>query len=171
MEQPQLECSLEDLHAESFGWALACCGRDHDDAEEVLQIAYLKVLAGRAVFDGRSSFKTWLFAVIRRTALERFRWKRTRERVMSVFRVAEYEDVAADVRLERSEMAMRLLRALSSLATRQREVLELVFYHDLTIEDAARTLGISLGTARVHYERGKKRLLKQLTEEERVAFA
>jgi RNA polymerase sigma factor (sigma-70 family) len=171
MERASLERCLEELHAESFGWALACCSRDRDDAEEVLQIAYLKVLEKRAVFDGHSSFKTWLFAVIRRTALERFRWKRTRERLTSLFRVVANEDVGADVRLERNETATRLLRALSGLATRQREVLELVFYHDLTIDDAARTLGISLGSARVHYQRGKKRLMQQLTEEERIVFA
>src|SRR5438132_14169312 len=59
---------LEGLHAESFGWALCCCRRRREDAENVLQVVYLKVLSGKAVFDGRSSFKTWLFAVIRKTA-------------------------------------------------------------------------------------------------------
>jgi DNA-directed RNA polymerase specialized sigma24 family protein len=38
-----------------------------------LQIAYLKILEGKARFDGRSSLKTWLFAIIRRTALEQRR--------------------------------------------------------------------------------------------------
>ena len=171
MDRVRLEQLIEEHHAASFGWALACCNRDYDDGEEVLQIAYLKILERRAVFDERSSFKTWLFAVIRRTALERFRWKRTRERFLSLFRVAQPDDVPADARLERNETATRLLRALATLATRQREVLELVFYHDLTIEDAARTLGISIGSARVHYERGKKRLMQRLTEEERIVFA
>jgi RNA polymerase sigma-70 factor (ECF subfamily) len=55
--------------------------------------------------------------------------------------------------------------ALATLATRQREVLELVFGHDMTIEEAARILGISLGSARVHYERGKRRLRRELGEE------
>jgi len=44
--------------------------RDADRAADVLQIAYLKVLNGKAAFDARSSFKTWLFAVIRRTAAD-----------------------------------------------------------------------------------------------------
>ena len=73
--------------------------------------------------------------------------------------------------LERSERTQRLLRALLKISTRQREVLELVFYHDMTIEEASQTLGISLGSARTHYERGKRRLFSILNEEERVAFA
>jgi len=174
MDTAELERSLEAHHAESFGWALACCNRDYADAEDVLQIAYLKVLDGRARFDGRSGFRTWLFAVIRRTALERFRWKRAYARVTALFGMDVVAAAPPEVeeRLQRSETAARLLRALSTLARRQREVLELVFYHDFTIEQSAETLGISIGSARVHYERGKKRLLERLTdEEERVAFA
>src|SRR4051794_41839968 len=64
---------LERLHAASFSWALSCCRRDREEAEEVLQASYLKVLEGRARFDERSSFKTFLFGVIRRTAAERRR--------------------------------------------------------------------------------------------------
>ena len=47
METDELRAQLEQLHASSFGWALACCRRDRSDAEEVLQIAYLKVLEER----------------------------------------------------------------------------------------------------------------------------
>lgn len=65
-----MDDELARLHADCYGWALACCGRRPADAREVLQAAYLKVLDGRAKFAGRSSFRTWLFGVIRRTAAE-----------------------------------------------------------------------------------------------------
>jgi RNA polymerase sigma-70 factor (ECF subfamily) len=54
------------------------------------------------------------------------------------------------------------VEALRTLPRRQREVLELVFYQDLTVEQAARTMGVAVGTARIHYHRGKKRLLEVL---------
>src|SRR6185312_12282842 len=70
MERAELERELERLHAACWGWALACCARDRDAAEDTLQSAYLRILSGTARFDGRSSVRTWVFGVIRRTALE-----------------------------------------------------------------------------------------------------
>ena len=65
MNAGDLERELEALHRASFGWALGCCRWDHEEAADVLQAVYLKVLEGKARFDGRSSLKTWLFATIR----------------------------------------------------------------------------------------------------------
>lgn len=159
MDRAELECELERLHAASFGWALGCCGRNRDDAEEVLQTVYLKVLDGKARFDGRSSLKTWLFAVIRRTAMahRRTRWIRS----LALLRLPSPEPPPEVDQME----TRRLVAALRRLARRQREVLELVFYHDMTIEEAGQALQISIGSARTHYTRGKKRLEALLGDE------
>jgi RNA polymerase sigma-70 factor (ECF subfamily) len=55
--------------------------------------------------------------------------------------------------------------ALRRLPARQRDLLHLVFYQDLSIGEAADVLGVSIGTARTHYERGKARLRRLLGEE------
>src|ERR1043165_2698287 len=68
MDRAELERQLQAFHAASFAWALACCDRDRSDAEDVLQTVYVKVLDGKARFNGRAAFRTWLFAVIRTTA-------------------------------------------------------------------------------------------------------
>jgi RNA polymerase sigma-70 factor (ECF subfamily) len=161
-----VEAELERHHADCFAWAMACCGRDRTEAEDVLQMSYLKVLDGRAVFARRSSLKTWLFGVIRRTASEHRRWRALRRFRSGALagRVDPSPDAATAV--ADSESAARLVGALATLTARQREVLHLVFYQDLTISEAAGVLGVSIGTARTHYERGKQRLRELLTLED-----
>lgn len=164
MDAAEIERELERLHPASFGWALACCGRRREDAEDVLQATYMKIIEGKASYGGRASLKTWLFAVIRRTAAEHRRRAVVRalslEKLLPFF--SERVDNPVVERIECREQSSELLRALAGLATRQREVLELVFYHDMTVEEAALTLKISVGSARVHYARGKNRLSRIL---------
>ena len=171
METEELKAVLEQHHASSFGWAMACCRRDPAEAEDVLQIVYLKLLEGKARFNGTASFKTWLFAVIRKTASDPRRKSLLRAVTMlkAVERGtfsdrAEYPDESA----YRAEMQSIFRRALARLPRRQREALTLVFYHELNIQEAAAVMGVSLGSARTHYERGKKRLRQLLEESEEL---
>jgi RNA polymerase sigma factor (sigma-70 family) len=170
MNRPDWETELERLHPASFRWAMACCSGDREEAREVLQTVYLNVLAGRARFDGAASARTWLFAVIRRTAAGRRRSGLVRRVLLGRWASRRSDPPAMPdphAGLEAAEHAGRLRAALASLSGRQRQVLELVFYHDLTIEQAAGVMGIGLGSARTHYERGKRSLLERLTEEGR----
>ncbi len=154
---------LESLHPDAFGWALHCCGGDHARAEDVLQNAYVKVVQQRARFDGASTFKTWWFGVIRFTAHEEFRRQRYRESLLGKL-LAHFTGDGHDPRpcparkLELDERSAELRQCLAQLPARQGEVLHLVFYQDLTLREAALVMGVGLGSASQHYERGKARL-------------
>jgi len=167
MNDLDVQRELERLHGASFGWALSCCHQRQDEAEDALHTAYLKVLEGKARFEGRSSFRTWFFGVVRHTASEqrRRRWMREilpqRWSAAHPWRSNEWENPVAT-----SGDGAGLLRgALERLPERQRQVLHLVFYQDLTVEEAAEVLEISLGSARTHFDRGKRRLREWLAPE------
>jgi RNA polymerase sigma factor (sigma-70 family) len=164
MEISELKAELEKLHSAGFGWALSCCGRNPADAEEILQTVYLKILQGKAVYRGESKLQTWLFAVIRKTAISERR--KHILRALKSIAVPDSNAVARlEVALERSEMRERFHEALARLPKRQRETLHLVFYQDLSLSEAAEVMNISVGSARRHYERGKKRLREALERE------
>lgn len=126
-------------------------------------MTYLAIVEGEARFGGQSSLRTWLFAVIRNLAGSR--WRRARRTLQTLARIASFAPHAEpftepDVPAENA----RVLDALRALPKRQHEVLDLVFYRDLSIAEAAEVLRISLGTARMHYERGKTALRERLAD-------
>jgi RNA polymerase sigma factor (sigma-70 family) len=151
VQRAELEHEIESLHPVSYTWALGCCRRNRDEAEEILQTVYVMVLDGRAVFDGRSTLKTWLFAVIRRSAIAFYRRRAIRDALLlRFFEAPRQRDMPAP--------EVGLVRALAKLPRRQREIIELVFYHDMTVDAAAAIMGVSPGSGRVHYDRAKRRL-------------
>jgi RNA polymerase sigma factor (sigma-70 family) len=164
----ELKVEIERLHPTSFGWALACCRGRRDEAEDVLQSVYLKVLSGKARFDGKSAIKTWLLAVVRKTASEQRRSRWVRQLAFARWLAgrpepAEANDAeAADLQ---SETWRYVRQAVIRLPARQRQVLHLVFYEELTVEQAAHVLGVSVGTARTHFDRGKRKLRTLLAPE------
>lgn len=165
VSETDLRANLEALHPRAYAWALRCCRDNPDGAADVLHSAYTKVLDGSARFGGKSQFGTWLFGVIYRTAREQRRrdWLR-------LLRLERWWEQGGDGGPggdidEGDDRVAALRRALTLLARRQREVLHLVFYENLTIQEAADVLKMPVGTARTHYERGKARLRTFLTQQ------
>lgn len=161
MESGELDERLKFLHKESFSWAVTCCAGNTSDAEDVLQTVYLQILQDKARYGGQAEFKTWLFSVIRNCAAKEMR----RQMIRRIFLLRQEGDrpsrpasPAPDASLERTEREHAFEQAINQLPRRQREVLHLVFYEDLTINAAAQLMGVSLGSARRHYERGKAKL-------------
>ena len=164
MESAELDERLKALHNESFSWALTCCAGNASDAEDVLQTVYLHILQEKARYGGQAEFKTWLFSVIRNQAAKEMR----RQMIRRIFLLREEgvppspsSRLSPDASLERTERESVFEQAINRLPRRQREVLHLVFYEDLTIHAAACVMGVSLGAARRHYERGKAKLRRE----------
>lgn len=155
---------LGQIHSASFGWALRCCDQNHDRASDALQTAYLRALSGSAKFEGRASVKTWFFGVIRMVSMEQ-----RRTHLRSSASAPDHEELQRKTppharAVHEHDEARVLAEALTKLSDRQREVLHLVFYEEMTLKDAAEVIGIGLGAASTHYDRGKKALVALLAE-------
>lgn len=163
MDKKTLEQQLEQLHKDSFAWALRCCFENRDTAEEILQNTYLKILEGKAKYHQKASFKTWLFSVIRFTAIDHYRAKkrkRTFALEMDHLQIANSEIHHQEITSSQS----LFLKVLHQLSPQQSQLLHLVFYQNCSIQEAADIMGIQVGTARTHYKRGKEQLKKRLVK-------
>ncbi len=154
-----IKAKLEALHTESFAWAVHCCYKDRAVAAEVLQSSYLKVLEGKAEFKEQAQFKTWLFAIIRYTAIDYYK-KAQKQKIIPLTN-QEFVITSDTDQLPQQQV---FLQGLKELSPNQNRILHLVFYQNLTIQEAAEVMNMQLGTARTHYKRGKKQLRKWLTE-------
>jgi RNA polymerase sigma factor (sigma-70 family) len=158
--------ALEAIHNQVYGWALSRCDFEHAAAEDLMQQAYVELLSGKARFDNKSSLKTFVFSVVQNLARSRFRRLSSRLRLVKQFQA---EPMAAVVETAEPGSNDGVWRAVRALPARQRDIIELVFCRDLTVEEAAAVMGVATGTGRVHYDRAKKALrerLKHLVDEE-----
>jgi RNA polymerase sigma-70 factor (ECF subfamily) len=145
-------------------------------AEEVCQDTWLAVMRGVDRFEGRSSFKTWLFRVLlnraRSSGARELRAGRadtdTVERFDANGAWAEppvpWSD-RVDDQLVAQELAARVHELLPSLPDQQRQVVVLRDIEGLEGAEVASALGISDGNQRVLLHRGRARLRELLTSE------
>ncbi|MDJ0905516.1 MAG: RNA polymerase sigma factor [Woeseiaceae bacterium] len=153
--------ALAALHGEVYGWALSRCDFNHAAAEDLVQQAYVELLSGKARFDNKSSLKTFVFSVVQNLARGRFRRLSSRLRLVRTYQ----QDVAGQT-VDHGEHHVDdgVWRAVRALPARQRDVIELVFCRDLTVEQASAVMGVTTGTGRTHYDRAKKALRDRLRD-------
>ncbi|MGH3165156.1 MAG: RNA polymerase sigma factor [Trebonia sp.] len=119
-----------------------------DLAEDLLGEVWLAALASRAAYDRSfSDAGPWLFGVAHNTLRRHWRSRPAEEPVADVSAMASGWDPWATVD-SRVDVESVLRRALTLLEPRQREILTLVTWEDLTVADAGRALGLPPGTAR-----------------------
>lgn len=159
LTEPNWKNKLQELHRESYLWSLSCCNYDKEMAKDVLQIVYLKIYDGKATFNEKSKLKTWMFSIIKFTSIDFMRKYGMRVEELNVDH-HQISDEETEPELDKANLFKKILQSLSG---QQRGVLTLSFYHDLTLEEIAPLLEISIGTVRTHYERGKENFKKHLT--------
>ena len=143
---------------------------NRDDAEDVLQEAWMKAYAHLTTFAGRASFSTWITRIAINSALMLLRRKRAHpEASMEVYDGETWSrlDVAdeaedAEELVARHESAQRLKRAICCLKPLQRKVVEIRYLGDGSLKETADLAAISIGTTKSRLSRARISLRKVL---------
>ena len=135
-----------------------------EDAEELVLDAYAEAAAG-ANYSGKSTFKTWLFSIGKKMALMRLR----KQRFTAGKSFARTEEAAdsPELGILREERNRQLYEALSQLREEYRQILILLYFEDMSREEAGRILGKSRKQVYNLADRGRAALREQL---ERMGF-
>lgn len=131
---------------------------DHHDAEDLVQAALIKVVPKWARIKDRP--EGYVRQVLARESLNRWRGRRWREVTTDVVPETTHHD---------STDRIALLEDLRRLSPRQRAVLVLRYFDDLTEADTAAALGISVGTVKSHVRDALTHLRNQRSGEEQAA--
>lgn len=146
------------------GFITARCG-DPALAEEVLQDVMLTVWEKAHTFQSRSRVKTWLLVIARNRSINATRRKRLPVvRIGEIFGLQSGDTGPAEA-LERGETRDRVQNVIQQLPVNQREVLILVFYHQLSGAEVAEVLEISEGTVKSRLHRAKESIKRLLLQE------
>ncbi|WP_428332427.1 RNA polymerase sigma factor [Novosphingobium sp.] len=133
------------------------------DAEEVAQEAFIRIWRHAGAWQpGRARFDTWLHTVVLNLCRDRLR----RRREMTGDAVPDVADQAADAEavLIETERGRAVADAIAALPERQREAILLIHYQDLSGQDAASALDISVEALESLLARGRRALRAKLAQ-------
>ena len=141
--------------------------RSHEEAEEVYEETFIRLVREQGRWEGRAALRTWLFTIAHRQCIDILRKRRVQSRAEpKLVAMAEMRSVtpSPEARAALGEEADRLEAALGMLPERHREVLLLRAIHGLTGAETAAVLGLEEGQVHSQLSYARKRLARLLEE-------
>lgn len=136
-----------------------------DLADDITQDVFLRVYRQFGTFHGGSTFKTWLFAITRRVAVDYRRTAFFRRAVLTATPESKNSQRSAEAEaLENLELTA-FWDTVLRLPRKWREVLILDGKHDLSVKEIALLLGVPEGTVKSRLSRARTRMAVLLNDE------
>jgi len=151
---------VDDYYASVVNFVCRFTGQ-RDDAHDIAQDIFLKILRAIGSYDGKASLRTWIFTIAANASRDSVRRrKRRRESIapdpeLVLVREEADSDVEGqpEARLGRSVRARTVRDAVEKLPEVHRLTVVLRFFHDLSLQEIAEICGCTIGTvgSRLHY--------------------
>ena len=167
---------LDQAHAIAFNM----CSGDHEQAQDLTQEAFLKVLKNINRFKGESEFSTWLYRIIYNTYLDTRKKRLKWGNIFSFWRIKkdtggsgkevleELPDKNMDKNplnvLQAKHFDQEIQKALHLLPEKQRIVFQLKVINEMSIKEIAKITGSAPGTVKSHLFRATRALQKTLND-------
>ena len=136
--------------------------RNEQLAEDLISEVFLDVWRQAGKFEGRSAVSTWILAITRFKALSAMRRRQDAE--LDDETAAAIEDTSDDPEeaVQKKDKGEALRRCLTALSAEHREIVDLVYYHEKSVEEVARIVGIPENTVKTRLFYARKKLAELL---------
>jgi len=160
-------------HRESIFRIVQRILRNREDAEDVVQAAFLHALRNLSSFQGRARFSSWLTRIAINTAFMHLRTSRHRTRETSIDEMTQGHESGHIVDLVEkrpnpeqacAEKEIRAVfnKAIDRLASDHIKVLHMRFVEELSVDEVAKTLEVPTGTVKARLHRARLALSRQV---------
>jgi RNA polymerase sigma-70 factor, ECF subfamily len=140
--------------------------REQALAEDIVQESFIKAFQKIDLFEGRSSFKSWLYQIALNTAKNRFR-----ERQADLINIEDTHlgvDAGAETGMVRNDIAKKIRDEVERLPEKQRIALTLRVFEDLSFKEIAQIMNCPYDTAKANYRHALLKLRERLEQEESI---
>ena len=144
-----------------YRWLLRLVGNE-TVAEDLLSDVFLDVWRQAGRFQARSAVSTWLLAIARFKALSARRGRKNADLDETI--EATVADAAdnPEVVLQKKSRDQFVRTALTRLSLEHREIIDLVYYHDKSVDECAQILGVPSGTVKTRMFYARKKLAEMV---------
>lgn len=139
--------------------------RNESTAEDLISEVFLDVWRQAGRFEGRSQVSTWLLAIARFKALSALRRRPEQELDEETAGAIEDQSDDPEVALEKKDKSAIIRKCLTGLSAEHREIIDLVYYHEKSVEEVAEIVGIPENTVKTRMFYARKRLAELLKAE------
>ena len=131
---------------------------DKSAAEDLVSEVFLDVWGQAGSFQGRSQVTTWLLAIARNKALSALQRRSNEELDEDAAAAIEDPQDNPEVTLQNRQKTEVLLNCLRQLSPAHREIIDLVYYHETSIDEAAEIVGVPPNTVKTRMFCARKRI-------------
>jgi len=145
-------------YSQPLYWKIRRIVLDHEDANDILQNALIKVWNNLENFEGRSSLSTWLHRIAVNEALDFLRKEKNKVTVSSDDNLGVANRLLADEYFDGDETQAQLQEAISKLPDVQRTVFNLKYFEEMKYSEISKVLNTSEGALKASYHQAVKKI-------------
>jgi RNA polymerase sigma-70 factor, ECF subfamily len=131
---------------------------DEAAAEDTVSEVFIDVWRQAGRFEGRSQVTTWLLAIARNKALSLLRRRSAEELDDEVAEFIEDPSDNPEIAMQKTQRASVLQDCLTQLSPAHREIVDLVYYHEKTVEEVAEIIDVPTNTVKTRMFYARKRI-------------